>query len=790
MEVSPDKQFEAVYTFGGFEVSSLTNALYKEGEVVRIQYLPLQLLLALLERAGQMVSKEELRDRLWGNDTFVEVDQNLYVIVSKLRELLEDTARQPRFIQTVPGRGYRFIGTIVTRKLPAPSVEEAPTVATATPQPEPGSTEAAEGAVVSENSPPRSRWHAPALSFGGALCVLAVVLAFLHYRSEHTPIYKPHDRILISSFRNETTKSELTQTLGFAVQLKFQESPTFELVQPQRGQPFVGESSESSHENQLQACSQLGGQLLIDGELKPRGQGYEIALMTSRCSDGKLLATESADADSDASILSAIDVVTDKMRQRLGEPGGVRQRFNMPLTQATTNSLAALEAFTQGEEKLKQGHALEAVASYKLAADLDPQFALAYARLGTIYLNAQEQSIGVGYYQKAFQLRDHTTDRERLYIAAHYYTDVTGEYTQAIDTYQLWRNLYPNDFGAANNLANLYDMLGHPEEALRYAQQAVAINPASPLATATLAQAYLTSGQYAPLTAICHQDSTRTSPMVVLHNICFLGAVGRNDETDMQRELRWAQGNPQESVLLQSAALAALAHGRVMVARDLFAHARKSADQNHLPELMAIVDIDQSNAEAELGFSQTALAMVHQADHASPQGYDKTHDTDALAGEALTLAIAGSSQAAIERANQAVQLAPLNSILNNLEVPTIQAVVAVKQQKPREALDLLQRTTPLQFYSQTKFIPIYYRGLAYMQLKQWKDAEEQFNTILQHRAIVPHSLYIGLAQMRLGEALQQDGQTKEAKEAFDAAAQLWRDAPSDFPPARQLKSYR
>ena len=796
MEVLTSEKSDCVYSFESFEVSSLANTLYKGGEPVRIQYLPLQLLLTLLERAGQMVTKEELRDRLWGTDTFVEVDQNLYVIVSKLRELLDDTARQPRFIQTVSGRGYRFIGTVTQRKpVSTPEIEpvsRAPDLNPGKPlldAPAPQPSTAPERAQTLSTSARHARLALSLALLSGLVLLGLGVAGIFTYRSRHQQIYKPHDQIFIGGILNETAKPELTQTLGFAVQLKFQESPTFDLVPAQRARQLINNPNEADRDAQLHACSLLGSQLLINGRLQSSSHGYEIQLMTSRCSDGKLLATESAQADSDASILSAVDVVTDKMRRRLGESDATLQRFDMPLTQATTKSLAALEAFTQGEDKLKLGNALAAVPSYKLAIDLDPQFALAYARLGTIYLNAQEQSIGAGYYQKAFQLRDRTTDRERLYIAAHYYTDVTGEYPRAIDTYQLWRNLYPNDWGAANNLANLYDMLGRPQDALRYVNQALQINPSSTLANVTLAQAYMTSGQYAPLNAICNREAAMNNPMIALHNICFLGALAQNNEHNMQREMQWAHGNPQESVLLESAALAALFHGRVNDARTLFSRARESARLNHLPEMISVVDVDQSNAEAELGFSAPAREMANNAVHNTPQ-YDKAQDVDTLAGTALTLAIAGSGDPALHIVNQAVQQAPLNSILNDLEVPTIRAVVAVKQHNPRLALDILAPTTPLEFYVQSKFIPIYYRGLADMQLKQWKEAETQFNKILEHRSIIPGSLYIGLAQMQLGLALQHDGQESEARKDYDAAALLWKNADPDFAPSRELAAYQ
>jgi len=798
MEGLKNRKFNCIYSFGSFEVSSLANTLYKDGEPVRTQYLPLQMLLVLLEHAGQMVTKEELRDRLWGTDTFVEVDQNLYVIVSRLREILVDTARQPQFIQTVPGRGYRFIGTVTQREsLAAPVAPDfdqgMESVGLKSPHP-PSENPTEEEQGVNSTGRRRSltrlaMTRSAMIGSAIALVVLGIAGSFM-VRERRQIVYKPHQQILVGGFLNETAKPDLNQTLAFAVQLKFQESPSFDMIPAERLRRRISNPNNAGRDEQLHACSLLGGQLLLNGRLRPLRQGYEIQIMVSRCSDGQLLATESAQADSDASILSAVDMVTDKTRKRLGESESSLQRFDMPLTQATTKSLAALEAFTQGEDKLKAGMALGAVPSYQLAIDLDPQFALAYARIGTIYLNAQEQGIGARYYEKAFQLRDRTTDRERLYIAAHYYTDVTGEYQRAIETYQLWRNLYPNDWGAANNLANLYDLLGMPQDGLRYANQTIQLNPPAALGNSTLAQAYLENSEYASLAGLCGKPAGMNNPLVAFHNICFLGAFAQNNQQAMDQEIKWSRGNPQESTLLESLALAAIFHGQIKAARDLFSQARDNARQNNLPEMIAIADVDQSNAEGEFGFSSSAREIAKDAIRNTPQGQDKTQDVDVVAGTALTLALTGSAEQALRLADQASKQAPLNTILNNLEVPTVRAVLAVKQQNPRAAIDALNAATPLEFCAQTRFEPIYYRGMAYMQLKQWKDSESQFNQLLEHQAIAPNSFYIGLAQMQLGRALQLDGKPIEAKKAYDAAAVIWKDADHDFAPAGQLADYQ
>jgi Tol biopolymer transport system component/DNA-binding winged helix-turn-helix (wHTH) protein len=133
------------YRFGVFELNSLSRQLLKNGREVRVQEQPLRLLLTLLEHPGELVTREELRDKLWATETFVEFDDGLNTAVQKVRQVLGDDARNPRFVETVPRKGYRFIAPMsVDEELapasngaaPGPAVRLAPVVAMAPALPE------------------------------------------------------------------------------------------------------------------------------------------------------------------------------------------------------------------------------------------------------------------------------------------------------------------------------------------------------------------------------------------------------------------------------------------------------------------------------------------------------------------------------------------------------------------------------------------------------------------------------------------------------------------------------
>jgi TolB-like protein/DNA-binding winged helix-turn-helix (wHTH) protein len=125
---SPSK-FECI-RFGVFELHIRSRELRKQGVRVKLQEQPFQVLQVLLERPGEVVTREELRQRIWSSDTFVDFEGGMYNAVKKLREALSDTADTPRFIETLPRRGYRFIGAVNGNADAAPTGQESPKLAT------------------------------------------------------------------------------------------------------------------------------------------------------------------------------------------------------------------------------------------------------------------------------------------------------------------------------------------------------------------------------------------------------------------------------------------------------------------------------------------------------------------------------------------------------------------------------------------------------------------------------------------------------------------------------------
>ncbi len=755
------------YRFGRFEARVRTGYLLREGRRIKIEELPFQMLLVLLESPGQVVSKESLRDRLWGQGTFGELDSSLHVAAAKLREALGESAGEPLFIQTVRRRGYQFIGEVV------PVFESAPEVA-----PVPGTVpatlpvELAPSESAAKDTGRKSRRLA--ISFA-ALAVLAAIVAIFIYRYTHRPLAQSRDRILLGGFANSTGDNSYNG-LSHAFRVKLEESPYLSMIPDRQFRKVVKDPDSASMQEELKACVSLNGQILLTGQIVPQPPGYEVIATAWKCAGGHLLTTQKARASAKDRVLAALDQVTEQMRRRLGESESSLQKFNVPLSQATTASLAGLKAFTLGEEKRANGQEFESISDYKLAVDLDPQFALAYARLGTIYSNAAEFEQSSAYFKKAFEMRERTTDRERLYITSHYYSVTTGEIQRSIDAYELWHSLYPRDMSPASNLALAYLSIGQPERAVDLAQTAFQMDASSGFPVAVLARAYLETRNLAGLEKLCAEMGSGNSDVITLHESCFLLAFLKNDDAGMQGQLQWARGNPAESELLDEAGWVAMYRGRVTEGRRFFAEARQIAIDRKFLELAATVDLDEAGLEADFGYSREAREHALDALALAPES------TNTQASAALALARAGDATRAQAEAGKAAAQAPLDTILNSAELASVQAAIQLLKHDPKAAIQALEPARPLDLCSTMGLAPAYYRGLAYLQDKEFDKAAGEFRRVIDHRSLAPDSPYIGLAEVGLGRAYQLAGDRTNALRAYHDAENIWKGADADFLP--------
>jgi len=771
------------YRFGDYEARVWPPALLRRGHRVRIQELPFRLLLALLEQPATILGRDHLKASLWGEETFVDADGGLRVAAAKLREALGDSAVSPKFIRTVFGRGYEFIGTVeeIAEEQESPVNQEVDPEAYA--EGEDGAPESAPHTMLlpSQGEPEAAKHRRrPFLFWAAAILVLGVVLvAFFLVRRNNAVLTGSHV-VVVGGVLNRTGSTAFDGTLSRALRVKLEESPFLHLVDDRQLIHRVAHPDSAAFETELDACRSLHAEALLRGEIATANSGYELSLSAWNCSTGRLLVTLHSRADSDSGILSALNSVALEMRKWLGESRASLKSFNVPLWQATTDSISALKAFARGEEKHIQGQDDASIEDYKLATVLDPNFALAYARLGAVYLNAGELGTSSQYLRKAFDLRNRTTDRERLYITAHYYDAATGEIDKLNEVYELWHSVYPLDPAPLNNLAWTRVALGDAAGAVRYAKEAVRLDPSSNLFDATLAMAYFRVGDYGSLQQLCSSPAHSVSGTLVFHEACYLNAVEQGNSVIQSQELQWAAGRPEENALLNDRAWAAMYAGRPSAARDLFQADIASATRNNLPEAAAQAQLDYAILLADSGQPFEARNQAERALRISPA------NPTIEAFTALVMARTGNIADAEKLSQQAAKSAPLATVIQLVILPVVRAAVEMEQHQPQIAVKNLKAVERFDFCSAMQLSPAYYRGIAEEATGHTADAMTDFQRVLEHRAIAPNSLYVALSMLELAKIAKFAGNANRTAEYSRQLRHIWAGSGKDFLPLKSL----
>ena len=774
---------KVIYRFGHFEADPETGELSRRGQRIKIQELPFRMLVTLLEQQGQIVSRDFLAKQLWPENTFVEFDQGLSTAVGKLRQAIGDVAENPRFIETVPRRGYRFI---------APVTVEGPVVspsAATEPVPYAAAVPVTEAAEVSP-APPKHGW--PLLWKLTAAAVLAgiIVLSGLLLRpgGRAKAALRANDRVVLADFENATGNGVFDDTLTSALRVKLDESPFFSLVSPQVVQAAMKQQGRTTDgrvpaRDAQQICQAVHAKAVVHGIVLPEGLGLRLRLEANACGDAATLAREETVAPSPEMLLAALGKTADTLRRVLGEPESSVQRFSTPMAQATTASFSALKAFAAGEEKRVQGQDHETLADYKLATDLDPEFALAYARLGTIYSNENEAALSSAAYKKAFDLRMHTTERERLYLTAHYYSSAEGDAERALEVYKLWRQLYPQDLIAPNNLADTYETLGQPDKARLMAGEALRINPDNAFPYAGMLQADQRLGRYQEAREVWREvqarklDNSVTSRMAM-----FRIGVAEGDDALVKQQLDWAAGNPREGELLMLMGWVKAASGRLREAQTTFHHAQAIALSNGLQEFAADAGEDLAQCEADFGETAMARAEVER----SLKLAKGEPNVEAFA--AMILADAGDGKQAEALASKVQVAAPHNTIFVKMVLPMAQSHLSLLRADPTQAVELLKPVSPYDLSRATELASIYYRAQAMLADGRGLEAAREFQRLLDLRAICPVSPYLALAHLGIARSRHSTGDQQGARAEYEAFLTLWQGADVDLPVLRRARS--
>lgn len=633
---------------------------------------------------------------------------------------------------------------------------------------------------------PRHRWRAAALA---VVAALAGATAFLHFRRGSALTEK--DTIVLADFDNHTGDPVFDDTLKQALATDLQQSPFLNILsdsQVRRTLQLMGRSAGERVNEAMgrEICQRVGSKAVLSGSIAALGSQYAIGLTAVNCATGDTLDREELQASRKDEVLSTLGKAASSLRRRLGESLGSVQKYDTPVEQATTSSLEALQAYSQGARARWERNDAQAIPFFEHAIELDPKFAMAYLYLGVSYMNLQEHAAAVPYTQKAYALRDRVSEREKCTISAQYYQFVTGEIGKEMAALSMCEQVYPRDFVPHELLGIGYGTLGQYEKALAETRQAVDAEPTNGNCYGNLMTALIWLDRTAEARSVYQQAVERRVDNFDVHlsryNLAFL----EDDAAEMQRQVAWSAGQPGvEDTFLSDEADTEGYFGRVASARGLSARAAQSAAVAGHQETAAIWWLAAALREAEYGNSARA-----REDTASALALASGHDVDLMA--ALALARAGENAHSQRLADKLAASYPSDTILNSYWLPVIRAAIALNHRNPTKAIEALQPAAPYELGSPRPYpgslYPVYLRGLALLELRRGEEAATEFRKILDHRGIVGNSPFGVLARAGLARAYALQGENTRARTAYQDLLTAWNAADPGIPILQQTRA--
>ncbi|MGH9745704.1 MAG: protein kinase domain-containing protein [Candidatus Acidiferrales bacterium] len=654
----------------------------------------------------------------------------------------------------------------------------------------PSAAQASSASAVATRAHPFNRFAI----VGAAVVVVGLALGGWLLFSRKVHALKATDTVVLADFTNKTGDPVFDDTLKQALSVSLAQSPFLNILSDDKVRStlkLMGRSPGGPLPPDVarEICERTASAAVFAGSIASLGSQYVLGLNAMNCRTGEMLAREQVQAARKEEVLKALDQAAAKLRERVGESLGTIEKYDTPLEQATTPSLEALKAFSQGWEVGFGGDYAAMIPYLKRAIELDPHFATAYLGLGITYNNLGEAGAANEYVSKAFELRERASERERLHIEADYYTFVTGNVEKARTTYKNWIEIYPQDWIPYGNLAYVEAATGDCGQGIKDTQETLRRLPDSITHYANLLSFYICANRLDEAKSTYKEARTRNLDSAALHGNMYGLAFLEGDRAEMDRQVAWAAGKAgAEDLLLSNASDTEAYYGRNGKALELSRRAADSAKRNDQKETAALWQMEAALREAELGHRLEARQQVKAA-----LALASNHDSQILG--ALALARAGESAQAAKMVDELAKQYPEDTLLNSYWLPSIRATIELSRNNGDKAIEILQDAVPYELGTPTPaptvggmLYPNYVRGQAYLKLRQGKEAAAEFEKILDHRTIVQNFIIGALAQLGLARAYALQGDTAKARAAYDDFFTLWKDADPDIPILREAKA--
>jgi len=799
-----------IFRFGDYQLDALAHTLRRQKEVVRLNRRAFDVLLYLVQNPGRIVSRDELLKNAWP-DTFVE-ENSLTQSISALRRALEEKPGVNDYIATLPGRGYQFVSPV---QVVASGQSTMVSVVPGTPGDTPaGIALQRETIRTTITTTTQEQQKAPLLFLAGrrgwivgasvAVVLLVLALGIYLVRLRVARSLSSKDTVVVADFKNSTGDPVFDDTLKTALDVALAQSPFLNSLSRNKVVATLRMMTRPvdttiTPDVAREVCQRTRSKAYIAGSISRLGSQYVLSLEAANCQSGDTLVREQVTAAAKEKVLDALGVAASRLRTELGESLSMVRKFDAPLDEATTTSLDALKAYSLSERYMFQKDLASALPYSKRALEIDPNFAMAYVQTGYIYFSLDQQERASEYFAQAFQLRERTSEWEKLEISADYYGYATGEIDKAIQTLQEGMEIYPRGVRAYIGLAVLYTRLGQYEKSAEAARKLLALDPDDPFGYVNLTLDHLALQQFVDARKTIEQAHARKVDDYLLHNYLYILGFLHADTAAMAEQQRWFAGQPAyENYGLALAADTEAYDGHERKARELNRQAIDSALRADNKEDAAVYEANSALREAAFGNIAEAQQSARDALKLAPG------NPNVAAECALAFAMTGETARAKALAQDLSRRLPLDTQFQSLWMPAIQAQGELSRKDSSASLKTLRTALPndlanIPFSNNTSCLyPTYIRGEAYLAAGEGAAAAAEFQKILDHTGVVWNCwtgalAHLGVARANALQARSSPGPDADAARAralaaFKDFATLWNDADADTPILKQAQA--
>ena len=750
--------------FQDFELDLHSGELRKTGApALRLPEQSFQILRILLERSGKVVSRTEIRQHLWPDGTIVEFEHSIGAAMNRLRQALGDSAENPRFIETLSRRGYRWMAG-------AEWVAERGV----------GSPLAPEGLAQHEpREAPRSQrlpWWVVASSM---TLVLGLALGWHLYSRRERPLTEK-DTIVLADFMNSTGDPVFDDALRQGLRVQLEQSPFLNVLSEQKVdeqlklmmRPIGGSLTPQLARD---ICQRAGSTAVVKGSISRLGSSYVLGLSAFNCHTGEELDNQQVEITNRELVLKALGAAAQKMRVKLGESLATVERFNTPVQQATTPSLEALKAYSLGVSKWGQGDPPGAIPLFQKAIELDPDFAMAHMQLGRSYNNLGQFGLSQEPIRKAYELRNRASERERFDIVTGYHQFVSFDLRQTIENCELWEQSYPREFTPHRILGAETAVFGRYERSAGEFAKARDLDSTQALPYAGLMEDYTALDRLADAEAIYRDAEAHHVATGIVQAPFYRLAFLKGDAQEMARMTTALSSEPGFEIMsLRGEANTAAYFGQIRATRELTARIREIGLREKDTAGVADVIAEAAFREELVGNSEEASTYAAEAAK--------------LGGEPPTaLMLVSDPAAATKMVDLLESKSPPDGYMYKVRIPLIRGAIELKRGNAARALELFAPALPYEAGWLDSYMPAYLRGEAYLLAHRGQEAAAEFQKIISHRGVVLNTEIGAVAHVGLARAYAIQGDKARAKAAYEDFLTLWKDADHGIPILKQAK---